>query len=104
MIECSVDLCTVIDYLLPFLVDLFSTSLKNEVARRYLRALTDSAVHGLVAAASWIIIRFDISSKLCLEIFICALLSMLIDVDHFIAAKSTNLKVRTKMNTLFNRV
>lgn len=62
------------------------------------KAIFDSSTHAIVGLLSSIIIvlqirqNVDVSEK-CLLIFTCFLLSSLIDIDHFIEAKSLKLSV-----------
>ncbi|XP_056640717.1 transmembrane protein 267 [Diorhabda sublineata] len=68
------------------------------------QALFDNATHFLIGGLSWSIVCFhsrDVSATgKIIEIFTCSLLSSIIDLDHFIEAKSlkfqdaTNLKRR----------
>lgn len=62
------------------------------------QAIFDNATHAIIGGLSWFLICINYkkelsSSYVILETGICSLLSSLIDVDHFIAAKSLNLKV-----------
>ena len=69
---------------------------ESEVARNaFIRAFTDSACHGFVAALSWIVVEgISCQYETVRNIFICGALGMGIDVDHFIAARSVRLKVK----------
>ena len=66
-----------------------------DVARNALvRAFTDSATHGFVAALSWIVVEgVSCQWETVRNIFLCGALGMAIDVDHFLLAKSVRLKV-----------
>lgn len=61
-------------------------------------ALVDNCTHSLVAVISWLIIlNYDLKSpviinSLC-ELLLCGFFASVIDVDHFIMAKSFYLKV-----------
>lgn len=62
------------------------------------QAIFDNATHGVIGGLSWFLICINYkkelsSSYVVLETAACSFLSSLIDVDHFIAAKSLNLTV-----------
>jgi hypothetical protein len=58
------------------------------------RVLIDSFTHGFVGFLSWaIIIDFSMFGMDMLECSGCMMLAMLVDTDHFIAARSLQLKV-----------
>ena len=67
----------------------------------WLRAIGDSLTHGIVGAFSWTAVVMATeslrSASKWIEILLAGILASSIDVDHFVAAKSMNLKV----NTLF---
>lgn len=52
-----------------------------------LKAIGDNLVHGSIALTSWLMIE-----KSWFHAFICALVAMLIDIDHFIQAGSFSLE------------
>ena len=53
-----------------------------------IKALADSTIHGLVGFFSWLIIqKYPIYNAV-----ICAIIAMLIDIDHFIHAQSFNIE------------
>lgn len=59
------------------------------------RALLDNAVHGLIASLSWLIVvdyRDELFRSNIIEAFVCGCLGCLLDLDHFIQAKSLRLK------------
>ena len=60
------------------------------------KAAVDSLIHGAIAASTWAIIRCNTHTSFCLvlELLLCCGLSMGLDVDHFIAARSLHLQVR----------
>lgn len=58
-----------------------------------IKALADSATHGLVGLFTAAIILTECSDKLYLAVG-CMVMSSMIDLDHFIAAKSLKLSVR----------
>ena len=60
------------------------------------RAITDSLTHGLVAFFSWKIVRPETNWISFIEMVLCLLLAMAIDVDHFIAAQSFDLQVNNQ--------
>lgn len=57
------------------------------------KAICDSSAHGLVGFFTAAIILTERSDKLLLAVG-CLIISSLIDVDHFIAARSLKLSVR----------
>lgn len=59
-----------------------------------LKAITDNAAHGIIAAWSWAITTsFSSTWKTIYEIIICFICSCGLDIDHFVAARSIKLKV-----------
>jgi hypothetical protein len=83
-------MCTVGDY---YIFD--SLSLINTlgglfgVSERLARAFLDNSVHSLVGVVSWFIITYPKSNLY--ELALCGFLASIIDLDHFISAKSLNL-------------
>lgn len=63
------------------------------------KALFDNTTHAAIAGISWLIVcfRFKYSSALSIfsEVLGCAALASMIDIDHFIVAKSMQIKVIT---------
>ncbi|XP_078577365.1 transmembrane protein 267-like [Branchiostoma floridae x Branchiostoma japonicum] len=57
-----------------------------------LRALTDNSAHGLVGLWSWGIVCGARTRHNILQTLLCGLLASLVDADHFIAARSLQLK------------
>lgn len=60
------------------------------------RAIFDSCVHGTIAALSWSLVvnyHTDTFRNNCFQILVCGIFGTLIDVDHFIEARSLYLKV-----------
>ena len=70
---------------------------RRGVGSLYVKASLDSAVHGLVALLSWMLVRYSDVKVAWLEAIVCGVMSMAVDVDHFIAAKSLNLKVNSAL-------
>ena len=63
----------------------------------YGRAVVDNFSHGMVGAMSWAMVVLVIppcSLRQLAEVILCGLLASLLDVDHFIAARSFELKVK----------
>ncbi len=59
-------------------------------------AVVDNFSHGLVGVVSWAVVVVAIPScslRQLAEVILCGLLASLLDVDHFIAARSFELKV-----------
>ncbi|XP_028139609.1 transmembrane protein 267 [Diabrotica virgifera virgifera] len=65
------------------------------------QALFDNTTHFLIGGLSWLIVCLnskDVShTEKIIEVVICSLISSLIDIDHFIEARSINLKNATKL-------
>ncbi|CAK9300860.1 unnamed protein product [Gordionus sp. m RMFG-2023] len=66
---------------------------------KYIFAIFDNLTHGIIAFFSWIYYReaeshlHEIwSFSLIMEALLCAFFSCIIDIDHFICAKSFNIK------------
>ena len=76
--------CVCADYLL----------LVPEIANHsYRRALIDNLAHGVIAVTSWFIVVGVQTRKDIVEGIFCGIMASAIDIDHFIAAGSLNLKV-----------
>ncbi|XP_060567037.1 transmembrane protein 267-like [Ruditapes philippinarum] len=75
--------------------------LEHPVAKQQIVvAITDSLTHGIVGGISWAIIcDFKFRKQECVECLLCMMLAMLVDVDHFIAAKSFSLKSALSLPT-----
>ena len=59
-----------------------------------IRAMADSLTHGLVGGISWAVVtNVQLDRQRVLEWIVCMGLAMSVDVDHFVAAKSLQLKV-----------
>lgn len=63
------------------------------------KALVDNLTHFLVAVISWLIVllachlRSSLIINSVIELFLCGFIASIIDVDHFLMAKSLKLKV-----------
>lgn len=73
------------------------------------KAVFDNATHAIIGALCWTLFyinsnKVGISTKcIIFEIAICALIASVIDLDHFIAAKSLSIKVSAmKFIIIFN--
>lgn len=66
------------------------------------KALFDNSTHSLIGALTWLIITFRIKNNTLwlrtAEIMLCAFIASIIDLDHFIVARSWRLKVIFKIN------
>lgn len=62
--------------------------------RFYLRAAVDNTAHGIIALVSWCIISGIQTQKDIIDAIVCGIIACVIDVDHFIAARSFKLQVR----------
>lgn len=75
----------------------FGDFLVNYVSVHLHKALCDNCTHALVAALSWLIVcvwsRYKNLNQIYVETFACAFIASAIDLDHFLVARSTNLKV-----------
>lgn len=65
------------------------------------KALFDNATHALVGGICWLIVAINHkqtqSAYAIYEVFLCTMIASLIDLDHFVAAKSLNLKDATQL-------
>ncbi|KAF7282014.1 hypothetical protein GWI33_003675 [Rhynchophorus ferrugineus] len=67
------------------------------------KALFDNATHAIIGSLCWTLFyinsnKIGVSAKyIIFEIAICALIASMIDLDHFIAAKSFSLKDATRL-------
>lgn len=61
----------------------------------WLRALSDNAVHGAIGMWSWAIVIGAKKKADWREIVLAGFLASVIDVDHFLLARSLSLKVRS---------
>lgn len=61
------------------------------------KAIFDNTTHAIIGGLTWLIISLQIRNKNVLirvyEIFLCAFIASIIDLDHFIMARSIHLKV-----------
>ncbi|XP_066147476.1 transmembrane protein 267 [Euwallacea fornicatus] len=70
----------------------------------FLKALSDNLTHAVIGGLSWSICYFNRQKSLAetrygfIEILSCTVLSSLIDLDHFLSAKSLSLKDATALN------
>lgn len=64
-----------------------------------LKAINDNLTHGLIGGLSWMVycVKRRKSRLIVFEVVLCTLLSSLIDLDHFVAAKSVLLKVSSTL-------
>jgi len=73
----------------------------------FFKALVDSGVHFSVGGLSWLVAGMSLQSssvnptvkQLTSEVVLAATLSSLVDLDHFIAAKSFSLKAATSLQS-----
>lgn len=69
--------------------------------KNVVRAIVDSCTHSLVSIVSWLIVLLKCHNHSSMiknsvfEIFLSGIFASVIDVDHFILARSINLKVST---------
>ena len=71
----------------------------------YRRSLTDSITHGIIGGVSWMIVLGEsaLSRSGVTQFFLGIILASVVDVDHFIMARSLKLQVTINMITsLFN--
>lgn len=61
----------------------------------HLGAVADNAAHGAIAFFSWCIVCEIQTRKDLIDGILCGFIACGIDVDHFIAAKSFKLQVKT---------
>ena len=84
--------------LLPILCVFVDETLKISRVNQsdILRALIDSCGHGTIAFLSWMAVA-GMNRRGVFESFFCGILACAIDSDHFMMAKSYNLKVRLRL-------
>ena len=77
-------------------------SLENSI----LKAISDNTTHILIGVISWFIIIYKVKTSLSGniktslgELVVSGAISSLIDIDHFILARSIHLKVRNTHNS-----
>ena len=77
-------------------------SLENSI----LKAISDNTTHILIGVISWFIIIYNVKTSLSGniktsfgELVVSGAISSLIDIDHFILARSIHLKVRNTHNS-----
>lgn len=63
--------------------------------RFYLRAVVDNSAHGIIAFVSWCIISEIQTRKDLIDGIVCGIIACGIDLDHFAAARSFKLQVRS---------
>ncbi|XP_075227402.1 transmembrane protein 267 isoform X1 [Lycorma delicatula] len=67
--------------------------LLKKFVRDLIRGIIDSTTHGIIGLLSWFIVTLHIRNRYSkYEIFCCGIFASLIDIDHFIKAKSFRLK------------
>ncbi len=60
----------------------------------WLRAVIDNTTHGMIAFWSWALVEnYNFDKYKFVNCVICAAISMGVDLDHFVAAKSFTIKV-----------
>lgn len=98
----------IVPIVITFLIVIFAVGgdkLVTKVDHHVLKAIIDNATHGFIGIFSWAVVVFSLNSirnlKLnhCAEIMGCGVIASLIDLDHFIAARSLSLQV--KLSVMF---
>lgn len=80
-------------------VSLLGDHLVSRIHQKHaVKAISDNSTHFLIGGISWLIVCINTSflqnhTQSIYEILLCALIAAVIDVDHFICAKSLSLKV-----------
>lgn len=80
-------------------VSLLGDHLVSRIHQKHaVKAICDNSTHFLIGGISWLIVCINTSflqnhTQCLLEILLCAFIAAVIDVDHFISAKSLSLKV-----------
>lgn len=91
--------------LLPFVCLSFDEALKIPFINKkdVLRSLVDNGGHGGIAFVCWwaVVGTSDLTRKDFAEMVVCGVIACAIDLDHFISAKSFNLKVKF-LTSIFN--
>lgn len=68
--------------------------LLQKIVGNLLRAVADCTTHGLIGTLSWSIVTLHIKNRYSkYEIIFCGIIASLIDLDHFIKARSLQLRV-----------
>lgn len=79
--------CIVFDFLL-------NSNMLNVLPRAHLlRAMADNIGHAFIAMFIWCVVR-DYSCSRVLEVITCGMFASFIDIDHFIMARSLDIKVQ----------
>ncbi|XP_045460253.1 LOW QUALITY PROTEIN: transmembrane protein 267 [Harmonia axyridis] len=82
-------------------VSLLGDHLVSRIHQKHaVKAICDNSTHFLIGGISWLIVCINTSflqnhTQCLLEILLCAFIAAVIDVDHFISAKSLSLKEAT---------
>ncbi|XP_022914262.2 transmembrane protein 267, partial [Onthophagus taurus] len=83
-------------------VSIFGDVLAEQSQKELHKAFFDNATHAVVGGLSWLIVCVNQRSRssfyTLLEVVVCTCIASLIDVDHFIVAKSFNLKNATNLD------
>jgi len=96
-------LASVATCVLVRILDAVQAWLSLHAPSRAALAFVDNAIHAIIAAASWICVEVVDGvprplSHSVKEVIVCAILASVIDIDHFLAAGSIDLKVRYRAN------
>ncbi|XP_015123638.1 transmembrane protein 267 [Diachasma alloeum] len=83
------------------LICLIGDRLSDNLTHAVARAVVDNVTHALIAGVSWALLTLllnDAIIKNLIEIVSCTLISSLIDMDHFIQARSWKLSDATRLS------
>lgn len=87
-------------------VSLLGDYLVSRIHQKHaVKAICDNSAHFSIGGISWLIVCINTSfsqnnTQCLLEILLCAFIAAVIDVDHFISAKSLSLKVQIMLFVL----
>ena len=76
-----------------YVLDVIFLTVKHRCPHVLVPALVDNSAHGVIAFISWCVVSEVRARKDFADGAVCALIACALDVDHFIAARSLQLKV-----------
>lgn len=97
-------LVSIVITFLIIIVAVCGDKLLAKVDHHVFKAIIDNATHGSIGIFSWALVVISLNSirnlrlKHCAEIFGCGVIASLIDLDHFIAARSLSLQDAVHLN------
>lgn len=97
-------LVSIVITFLIIIVAVCGDKLLTKVDHHVFKAIIDNTTHGSIGIFSWALVVISLNSirnlrlKHCAEIFGCGVIASLIDLDHFIAARSLSLQDAVHLN------